>query len=322
VSTTDPAKGHDRWLRIGGWRDSADATTGERRSQIGQPADFFGAISEQHATGTPWDSNAKECEWHVTRQRTEREGPDKDGLHWTGWLAQGTAKTLPLAKSAATKAMRQLRIDHILAGGDVGYGDAPSGEQIRDSIARRRALEPGQSMVMESGELDGVQWERRLSCARGTIGAIESFRLLYRGEQQDTLPKGRTPAEVAGEFRTHIDERPARVAAAEQQQQAAIAEAIRTDQARYRRYKDLNVLDYSQVCDAWKAANGRPPPQSLISRWASQGITEAENASDWYRAGIATVQERQRAAAQRARESTPDQELTAVVAVPDTEPGA
>jgi hypothetical protein len=177
-------------------------------------------------------------------------------------------------------------------------------------------------MVMESGEQDGVQWELLLSCARGTIVAIESFRQLYRGEHQDTLPKGRTPAEVADEFRTHIDGRPARVAAAEQQQQAAIAESIRTDQARYHRYKALNVLDYSQVCDAWKAANGRPPPQSLISRWASQGVTEAEHNADWYQAGIATVQERQRAAAQRARESTPEQEVAAVAAVPDTEPGA
>jgi hypothetical protein len=234
MTATDPAKGHDRWLRIGGWSDSTDTTTGYRRSQLGQPADFHGAISEQHASGTPWGSDAKECQWRVTRQRTEREGPDKDGLHWTGWLAEGTAKNLPLAKSAATKAMKQLRTDHILAGGDVGHGEAPTGEQIRESIARRRALEPGQSMVMESGELDGVQWERRLSCARGTIGAIESFRLLYRGEQQDTLPKGRGPAAMAEEFRTHVDERPARVAAAEQQQQAAIAESISNDQARYR----------------------------------------------------------------------------------------
>jgi hypothetical protein len=319
MTTTDPAKGHDRWLKIGGWRDSADATTGARRSQIGQPADFHGAISEQHATGTPWNSGAKECEWHVTRQRTEREGPDKDGLHWTGWLSQGRAKTLPLAKSAATKAMRQLRIDHILSGGDVGYGDAPTGEQIRDSIAQRRALEPGQSVVMESGELDGVSWQRVLSCPRGTIGTIESFRLRYGGEQLDTLPKGRSAAAVADEFRQHVDERPERVAATEQQREAAIAESIAIDQARYRRYKALNVLDYSQVCDAWKAAHGRPAPQSLITRWAHHGVTEAENTSDWYQAGIATVKERQAAAAQRSREASGTQE---VAAVPDAEPEA
>jgi hypothetical protein len=338
MTATDPAKGHDRWLRIGGWSDSTDTTTGYRRSQLGQPADFHGAISEQHASGTPWGSDAKECQWRVTRQRTEREGPDKDGLHWTGWLAEGTAKNLPLAKSAATKAMKQLRTDHILAGGDVGHGEAPTGEQIRESIARRRALEPGQSMVMESGELDGVQWERRLSCARGTIGAIESFRLLYRGEQQDTLPKGRGPAAMAEEFRTHVDERPARVAAAEQQQQAAIAESISNDQARYRRYKALNVLGYSQVCDAWTAAHGTRPPKSQLIRWGRSGVTEAEHNADWYQAGVAaTAATRPAGAGQHGRpgperhaaqadqptqHNNPRPRASMVAGLPDTEPEA
>ena len=32
-------------------------------------------------------------DWNVSRQRTEREGPDGRGQHWESYLAQGTAST-------------------------------------------------------------------------------------------------------------------------------------------------------------------------------------------------------------------------------------
>ena len=42
------------------------------------------------------------------------------------------------AKSEATKALRYLRARHIAAGGDVGYGDAPTGDQIRAYLASKK----------------------------------------------------------------------------------------------------------------------------------------------------------------------------------------
>src|SRR5258708_7347480 len=144
--STDPGRRHDSWIRIAGWRDDVDHHTGRRLAQTGQPADFTGAIAEEPRGGIG-RKPGRVFTWRICRQCTEREGPDAHGLHWSPDLAAGEAPTLPQAKSAATRALRQQRMEHILAGGDVGYGDAPTGEQIRSSIAARRALAPGQSMV-------------------------------------------------------------------------------------------------------------------------------------------------------------------------------
>lgn len=211
--TADPVRRHDSWLKVAGWTDSTDHQTGHRRSDIGQIADFSGQIREE--TRGSFRRPQRVFTWRICRQRTEREGPDGRGQHWSGDLAEGEAPTLAKAKSAATTALRQHRTDHILAGGDVGYGDAPTGEQIRASIAARRALAPGQSMITERGEHEGVAWERVLSRPAGTIGMAESYRLVYEGRQLDTLIKGRTPAEAAAQWREHVDEGLARQKAAE-----------------------------------------------------------------------------------------------------------
>jgi hypothetical protein len=75
----------------------------------------------------------------VTRQRTEREGPDERGQHWTGEYAKGTEATMATAKTEATGALKRHRLAHILGGGDVGYGDAPTGKQIREALVARRS---------------------------------------------------------------------------------------------------------------------------------------------------------------------------------------
>src|SRR6266704_3630097 len=132
--STDPTRGHHSWIKIKGWRDSVDPRTGRAHAQIGQPGDFTGAIAEESRGGSG-RRPGRVFTWRVCRQRTEREGPDAHGLHWSPDLAAGEAPTLAQAKSAATTALRAQRMEHILAGGDVGYGDAPTGEQIRSSIA-------------------------------------------------------------------------------------------------------------------------------------------------------------------------------------------
>lgn len=149
TATDDAARRHDSWIRVGNWHDTTDHQTGRRLSGLGRPSDFTGMIREEFR-GSNWRRPGRVFTWRVCRQRTEREGPDDHGLHWSPDLASGEEPTLPKAKSAATRALRQHRMEHILVGGDVGYGHAPTGAQIRASIAARRALEPGQSMVVES----------------------------------------------------------------------------------------------------------------------------------------------------------------------------
>lgn len=78
----------------------------------------------------------------MCRQRTEREGPDGRGQHWTADYASGSEPTLARAKSQATAALKHHRTDHILASGDVGYGDAPTGEQIREAMAEAGSQAP------------------------------------------------------------------------------------------------------------------------------------------------------------------------------------
>ena len=288
--STDPARGHDSWIKIKGWRDSVDHQTGRRQAQIGQPADFSGWISEE--TRGSFRNPVRVFAWRISRQRTEREGPDEHGLHWAPDLAAGEAPNLAKAKSAATTALRAQRTEHILAGGDVGYGAAPTGDQIRASIAARRALQPGQSMVLESGELGGVQWERRLSMPNGTISATESYRMTYGTDQVDALPRGRTPAEAAAELKAHVDSRPERVAAAEAERAAAISESIRIDLERDHRWKRLNVLDHTEVAAAYKAHTGNAPTKTQLIHWARGGVTEAEHNAEWYQRGMAAKQAR------------------------------
>jgi hypothetical protein len=288
---TDSARGHDSWIRVKAWRDSTDPTTGRARAHIGEPGDFTGAIAEESRGGSV-HRPGRVFTWRVFRQRTEREGPDTSGSHWSADLGAGEAPTLAKAKSAATTALRQHRIEHILAGGDVGHGDAPTGEQIRSSIAARRALEPGQSVVIESGELDGVRWERRLSCPKGSVGTCESYRMTYGNDQVDTLPRGRTAAEAAAELKAHVDSRPERVAAAEVGRQAAITDSIRLQQQRDHRWNRLNVLDYTEVADAYKAHTGSAPTKTQLTHWARGGVTEAEHNAEWYQRGIAAKRAR------------------------------
>ena len=290
-TANDAGRRHDSWIRVGNWHDVTDHRGGRRHSNIGRPADFWGRIQEE-SRGSDCRRPERVFVWSVSRQYTEREGPDDHGLHWSPDLASGEEPTLPKAKSAATRALRQHRIEHILAGGDVGYGDAPTGAQIRESIAARRALESGQSMVMESGEHEDVTWQRRLSKPTGTFGTTEAYRLVYQGEQLDTLTKGRTAHEAATEFREHVDTRPARQAAADAAQQEAIAESARIELARERERARLNPLQYSEVADAWKAATGTAPTRSQLSRWAHDGVSQPEHDASWYQAGVRAKQAR------------------------------
>ena len=135
--STDP-RHHDRWMKISNWQDSKDHRTGMKASDLSQVADFCASIRERYAPGSSWRRPEREFAWQVTRQRTEREGPDSRGSHWEGPYAMGTEPTMTKAKSVATAALREHRAAHILARGDVGYGDAPTGEQIRQALAGRR----------------------------------------------------------------------------------------------------------------------------------------------------------------------------------------
>ena len=128
------ARKHDAWIRVSGWDDGKDLQTGLRFSSIGETADFFASVREWYVSARRHGSRVRYVyayDWHVSRQRTEREGPDERGRHWTGYLAKGEADTMAHAKSAALKELRRLRAAHIAAGGDVGYGDAMTGEEIR-----------------------------------------------------------------------------------------------------------------------------------------------------------------------------------------------
>jgi len=135
--STDP-RHHDRWIKLSNWRDSKDHRTGLRASDLIQVADFCARVREQLTCDGDWRHLGREFAWQVDRQRTEREGTDGRGSYWEGPFATGAEPTLAKAKSAATAALRKHRMTHILAGGDVGYGSAPAGEQIRQALAGRR----------------------------------------------------------------------------------------------------------------------------------------------------------------------------------------
>jgi predicted RNA methylase len=132
---------HAGWLRIGNFEDSRDSETGYPRSSLSQIGDFGATVRGHAVTWThPARGRPKPVmiyDWNVDRQRTEREGPDARGRWWESYLAQGEADTMAAAKSAALARMKELRAAHIAAGGDVGYGDAPTGDEIRSYLASR-----------------------------------------------------------------------------------------------------------------------------------------------------------------------------------------
>ena len=134
-SAMTDASRHDAWIRVSGWRDGKDYTTGRRYSSIGEPGDFHAGVREYlTAEGRlvrGYRVPVTRFDWHVTRQFTDREPQGPRGERWTYYLAEGEADTMAHAKSAALKELRRLRAEHIVAGGDVGYGDAMTGEEIR-----------------------------------------------------------------------------------------------------------------------------------------------------------------------------------------------
>ena len=135
----EAARHHADWMRIGNFEDSRDSGTGYRRSSLFRVADFGTTVSERAVSWTrPKTGRPKPVftyDWHVDRQRTEREPTplDRSGQpkNWETRLAHGEEPTMAAARSAALKAMKQLRAEHIARGGDVGYGDAPTGDEIR-----------------------------------------------------------------------------------------------------------------------------------------------------------------------------------------------
>ena len=138
----DAVKRHAAWMKIGAFEDSKDYDTGYPRSQLGQIADFHATIKGRPDVSAGWRSGKLLYEWEISRQRTEREGPDERGQHWDAYLAHGEEHSLPEAKRAALASMRELRAAHLRAGGDVGYEDAPTGDEIRAYAADARAEDP------------------------------------------------------------------------------------------------------------------------------------------------------------------------------------
>jgi len=133
---------HDAWIRMSGWNDGRDTHDGLRYAHIGQPGDFHAGVREYLTAGSRLVRGRRvpvaRFDWHVTRQFTDREPKQKDRHgrehNWTYHLAEGEADTMAHAKSAALKELKRLRAEHIAAGGDVGYGDAMTGDQIREIL--------------------------------------------------------------------------------------------------------------------------------------------------------------------------------------------
>lgn len=134
------ASKHDAWIRMSGWSDGVSRETGRLTSMIGEPGDFHAWVTEDLPRG--WVKRrpvGRRFSWRVCRQFTDREPQGPRGEHWSHTLASGEDEpTLAKAKSAALRELKRLRTEHIAAGGDVGYGDAPTGEQIRAYLAGRR----------------------------------------------------------------------------------------------------------------------------------------------------------------------------------------
>lgn len=141
----EAAKHAADWMRIGNFEDSRDSQTGYPYSSLSQTADFGATIRGRAVKWTHPDRGRPKpvmtYDWNVGRQRTEREGPDEHGRHWSSYLAEGSAPTMAKAKSEALAKMKELRAAHIAAGGDIGYGDAPTGDEIRAATAGTGAAE-------------------------------------------------------------------------------------------------------------------------------------------------------------------------------------
>jgi len=139
----DTAKHHADWLRIASFEDSRDAQTGYQRSSLFKVADFGATVRARPAGWQPSKGRGRPkttwiYDWVIDRQLTDREPRplDRHGRprNWDVCLAEGTEPTIAKAKSAALAAMKQLRAAHIAAGGDVGYGDDPTGDEIRAAM--------------------------------------------------------------------------------------------------------------------------------------------------------------------------------------------
>ena len=119
---TSHARHGENWMTLSNFRDSTETGTGYRTSDIGRVADFSATVHERAPSG--WHKGAqKNFDWRVFRQRTEREGPDQHGSHWSGDYASGLEHDIQAAKRAALAAMKKHRAAHIAAGGDYGYGE-------------------------------------------------------------------------------------------------------------------------------------------------------------------------------------------------------
>jgi len=154
------ARHHASWIKLASWRDSTEPGTGYRTSSLGQPGDFSATV-RQSTSGGDWRNPQRSFDWRVSRQRTMREGPDENGRWWSGDYASGTEVGFGKAKSAATKALKEHWTTHIEAGGDVGYGDAPTGEQIRQVMAAsHRQPTRARQQAAETGELSGLPGTR------------------------------------------------------------------------------------------------------------------------------------------------------------------
>jgi hypothetical protein len=124
MTVTTTSQRDASWITRSSWRDDFDRETRRRNSSLGRPGDFHAGVREYIVRWTGAGLRARPVfaySWHVVRQRTMREGKDGRGLWWTGDLAAGEQDSMPKAKTAAMRAMRQLRARHLAAGGDVGY---------------------------------------------------------------------------------------------------------------------------------------------------------------------------------------------------------
>ena len=169
----EAARHHADWMRIGNFEDGRETGTGYKTAGLSQIADFGTSIKER-PTGT-FQHPGSAFDWRVSRQRTEREGPDARGQHWEGPLASGSEPTMAKAKSAALKAMKQLRAEHIAGGGDVGYQDAPTGAEIRAVTKTAKATPKAPARTFEDA----------LKASKGGIAHASDAELMAAFAQHD-----------------------------------------------------------------------------------------------------------------------------------------
>jgi hypothetical protein len=174
----ESATHHADWLRIGNFEDSKNSQTGAKTSTLFKIADFGANVHERF--GGTFQHPQSSFNWNVNRQRTEREGADARGSHWEGPLASGTEPTMAKAKSAALKAMKAKRAAHIAAGGDVGYGDAPTGDEIRAATH----VNPAKGAAAPS-KGPAQTFEQALKASKGNISHAPDHQLMASFAQHD-----------------------------------------------------------------------------------------------------------------------------------------